>query len=818
MKKEFLIFLILVTWSFWKGNSQNMLTEHDQTQLLNTPVLMVPPSVLNTPIPYAVNNANSYFMPYVFYQEDYSCAQASSLVYLFTYELAVRRNRYVLFDNPYHKFHIPSHFAWNFYNEANSFQGVSFMDTWHLIKTAGSPFTPDWGDSYAGGATKWMSGYSKYYEGMKNRIVEMYAIPTHTEAGINTLRHWIANHCSDDPQGGCANIFISNNIPYHTLPSGTEEAGKHIYTGLYTPTHSVTIVGYNDSMRFDFNTDGQYTNHIDINGDGLVTVSDWEIGGVLIVNSHGETFCDNGFAYIPYRMLTQSSNNNGIWNACTYVVQVRDEVFPQITYKATVSHDRRNMIKISAGISSNISATQPDQTIDFGVFNYQGGPYYMRGAAYDGYQTLELGLDVTPLLNYMNPDQPYKFFFIVDEKDSAGLGTGRVVNFSLMDYTSGTAVETPSSQTNVNLINNSTTQLSVVKSIHFSKPVITKSFVNTTLNTPLNYPLTATQGKPPYRWELSNEYTLEEFNTSFPLPAGSTVTLTNTDGGIALIDLPFQFPFFESKYDQICIYANGFITFKVEYLNWPYLCSVENQNRSTRMMAPFLSDLVVSSIKMESDPNFVLLHVVGKIKNELNNSVRFAVKLFKSGVIEFYYGEMLYLSTAFESVISRGDDRIYQETPVSGISAPLCSNRNFRFTPPERIEGLYITRSGVLKGEINTPYYNVPFKVTCYDNNEVKTSKILYFTCTPVGIESFVSEESFKLYPNPTTGTFRVEHVDPNFPIETIEIYDFQGKFISTFETKSESEVFNIGHFPGGTYLVKVYSHDKVNWQKITKL
>ena len=95
------------------------------------------------------------------------------------------------------------------------------MDTWQVIRTAGSPFTPDWGTSYfEGGEKKWLSGYDKYYRGMQNRIVEMYAIPTHTEEGINTLKHWIANHCSDDIRGGWANFYCRQQSPNGTLPQG----------------------------------------------------------------------------------------------------------------------------------------------------------------------------------------------------------------------------------------------------------------------------------------------------------------------------------------------------------------------------------------------------------------------------------------------------------------------------------------------------------------------------------------------------------------------------------------------------------------------
>jgi hypothetical protein len=796
-----IFYLLLVMFPF-TGVAQ--FSNSDQQQMQNITNLSVSDFILNTPIPYSVNNANSYYFPYIFYQEEYSCAQASSLVYLFTYELAVRRNRYVLFDDPYNKYHIPSHFAWNFFNETNSFKGVSFMDTWHLIKTAGSPFTPDWGTTYFGGSSKWMSGYSKYYEGMKNRISEMKAIPTDTEVGINTLKHWLANHCSDENMGGCANIFVSSNSPSGILQTGTEEAGKHIYTYFSTPTHSITIVGYNDSIRYDFNNDGQYTNGIDITGDGVVNVKDWEIGAVLIVNSHGPEFGDNGSAYLPYRLLATTSAGGGVWNACTYVVEVRDEVFPQITYKATVKHNRRNMIKISAGISSDTSATNPETIIDFGVFNYQGGPYYMQGAAYDGYQSLELGLDVTPLLNSMSPDQLYKFFFIIDENDPSGLGIGEITRFALMDYTSGIGTEFVASQTNVNLTNNNRTMVSVVRSIHFTKPEISTGIINTIINTPFQVPLIATQGKPPYRWDFNHDYSMEEFSGSFPTINGTNLVLSSSDNGYGTINLPFNFPFFDKEYNQLVINADGFFTFRYEELNWPYLCSKENQNRATKMIAPFLADLVLSSVKYEMDTNIVTLFISGKVKNEIDNGIRFVVKLYKSGVIEFYYGDMIYLSNSFESVISRGDDAHYFRTEISGAAAPLCSNRNFRFTPPPRINGLYISRTGIVSGNFQNSVYNGLFSVTCYDNNDVKCNKNIYFNCTPVSISENLTSIMNQATPNPSSGVFKIADPNNSYLIKEIFIYNLAGKEIRSFSINQNSTEINLTDLPAGVYIAKI--------------
>jgi hypothetical protein len=42
----------------------------------------------------------------------------------------------------------------------------------------------------------------------------------------------------------------------------------------------MTYIGYDDSIRFDYNNDGRFTNDIDINGDRVVDMRDWEIGGL----------------------------------------------------------------------------------------------------------------------------------------------------------------------------------------------------------------------------------------------------------------------------------------------------------------------------------------------------------------------------------------------------------------------------------------------------------------------------------------------------------------------------------------------------------
>ena len=138
--------------------------------------------------------------------------------------------------------------------------------------------------------------------------------------------------------------------------------------------HAVSVVGYNDSVRYDYNNDGKYTNS------SATDVKTWEIGAYLMVNSWGTSFGNSGKVWIPYRMLATSS---GIWESSLYGMKTTKDLFvkPLLTYKIVMSHDRRSQIRIRAGYANSATATAPTGTpIRFSkAFNYAGGSYPMQG-------------------------------------------------------------------------------------------------------------------------------------------------------------------------------------------------------------------------------------------------------------------------------------------------------------------------------------------------------------------------------------------------------------------------------------------------------
>ncbi len=269
-----------------------------------------------------------------------------------------------------------------------------------------------------------MSGYDAYYQAMQNRISGARSINVSNAEGLNTLKHWLHNHGEGAAIGGLASFQAGLYFGGKILPEGTPEAGKIVYTIFGDEaTHGMTIVGYNDSIRFDLNEDGFYTNDIDINNDGRIDAKDWEIGGVKFVNTYGDDWGGNdGFAYILYSTLATQYGEGGIWNSTTHVLFPDSVYQPKLTIKATIDYNMRQRIRLRAGISTDTSHYFPEKSISFSHFNFQGGDYPMGGK--NGNSSLEFGLDISSLLSEVNPETPFRVFLMIDEKDPGSTGNG----------------------------------------------------------------------------------------------------------------------------------------------------------------------------------------------------------------------------------------------------------------------------------------------------------------------------------------------------------------------------------------------------------
>ncbi len=702
-------------------------TVRDLEGFKSLPTLEVPIDVRQKDLPITVDNSQlPYFRP-IFNQTSLECGQAAGVAYLYTYEIDRLRDVPAnTTDNQY-----PTHFVFNWSNNGAG-NAAPYFDSWNILKEVGTPNVTDYGGNLnSGGTARWMTGYNLYYRSMQNRIWDFYKIPLNNGTDLEVLKHWIDNHTKGEETGGVAVFYASYTGVNQTLPAGTPEAGKYVLTilGNYA-NHALTVVGYHDSIRYDINSDGQYTNHLDINSDGVVDILDWEIGGVKIANSYSATSWGNqGYAYLMYSALCRPLHLGGVWNRSVHVVNAKENTNPQLTFKTTLTHNSREMIKVMAGVASGLNATSPEYIIEYPILNYQGGNKYMQGGGSEADKTLEFGLDVTRLLRFVESGQDATFFLMVNEKDPPNSGTGMVNSFSLMDYTDG-LVQIPYGQTNVPIVENGLTVLAINANVTFDAPdVLIQSLDPATINEPYQFQMIGTGGTEPYQWKIRQNYLHQMGNQTFPNITAQQLYPNSNSSGIATKTIDFDFPFFGNNYNKISIHTDGYLMFTEEPYPWTFLVDEFNLFKNLKNISPLMcKPLGVSGGGMwyEGDQNKATFRWK-TTEYGTSNVQNFAVTLYPSGEIEFFYGDMAIAPwNKWHAGISEGDDFNYVLLDISN-TYNVQPNTKVSFEPDFAFTEMKITENGLFYGTPTRPYEAVEIEFCLKDANGLQGSKVLPF-------------------------------------------------------------------------------------------
>ncbi len=679
------------------------------------------------------NSIYEWFRP-IFSQETYpNCMQSTSIAYNFTYE--INRLRGLPADNPDNQY--TTHFAWNFFNGGNGWYGVNYLFTMDVLKHHGNPNVTGYGGFYYGGGERWMSGYDEWYNAMNNRISGIRKIYVGDTAGLFTLRHWLNDHLDGSETGGVASFITDSPWSLNNLPPESPHAGKRVITAFGpNPVHGMTIVGYNDWIRYDYNGDGQFTMDVDLNDDGILDMRDWEFGALKFANSHGVNFADSGFCYMMYKTLADEEIDGGIWANTVHILDVKEEHETRMTYKITLEHDYRMRIRVQAGISSDLESNQPEHIHSYTIFNYQGAWHYMQGNdTTPDHKTIEFGLDVTPLLSYVETGQPYKFFLIVDENDPENLGHGQLKSFSLMDYHIGVQ-EIPCNEQNVPLIENGRTILSVIYSPSFDDLFVTTEELPVYEPAqPINVQLEASGGQQPYNWHLDKNYRMNQNTAEFP-EITEHLLITNSFVDTMLVQqLDFSFPFYGNYFDSVMVSSSGYLSFDENMFFWSYLVDMAYFLKNMRVIAPFLcKGMIVNNyyeqgVWYEGDENGATFRWRTEFNEQAGLSdCNFAVTLYPDGNIDFYYGDI----TGFEEVqwiagIADGD-LVNYSLPLLPDPSLITSGTRIEFIANQYPTSVFVSKSGELSILEEGEALNSDITVLVTDNTLLSASKTFQLT------------------------------------------------------------------------------------------
>ncbi len=706
-------------------------TKQPGLQYPDYPVLELPDAYRHKDLPAVVDNSSQPYLRPIFTQQGASCGQSASVAYNFCYE--IDRAREVAADTSINQY--PSHFTWNFMNASEYYGiGVSYFHSFEVLRTLGCPNEAVYGPITLYNPFYWMSGYDKYLHAMHNRISGVRSINLATPDGLLTLKHWLNDHLDGSAVGGTAN-FYTGITTYTFLPSNSPEAGKGVIIDWYTQaTHALTIVGYNDSIRYDLNHDGKYTNNLDIDADGLVTIRDWEIGGIKFVNSYGTNWGNDGFCYALYSTLAKQYGQGGIWNNAAHIITVDPQYSPLLTLKATVNHTMRGRLRIRAGVNADTSASLPSVILDLPVFDYQGGDYYMQGGYTEADKDIEIGLDITPLAGAMESGKPARFFLMVDENDPKNQASGSIKQFSVISYP-GDTVEYGCIDAPCSIAENDRTYLSITVPGNFPIPEIDPSHLPPAMTgQPYSCQLNASSGYPPYQWNILQPYAIQPSQKAFSAGEGSMLNFGTTQCSLTPCALPFHFSFYGKEYDTVYVHTDGYLMLEKMTAPYPYLKDQALYLSQIRSVAPYLNDEQQlygseAGVWFQADSGqAVFTWILAGTDTETGGYNRFKATLFPDGRITYAYGAMeAKCDLAGVTGVSNGDGLNYQYCEPDQVA----DSRTLNLHPCRLPDGLNISQDGLISADTITGDFTSDLHVCLTDSRRIRKIKQYNLTTGP---------------------------------------------------------------------------------------
>ncbi|MCT4600935.1 MAG: hypothetical protein N4A32_08585 [Marinifilaceae bacterium] len=322
-------------------------------------------------------NANKLYMPSPIDQIGSSCAFASCIGYIYSYDLNSLYNRESNKDNELSYF-----YSWNYWNNGDPRKGGFPWYAWSTMEDNGWMLQKDF--HYSKG-THWADGYEKYSKGFKDGA-EQYKIAFDPEdTFISRLKSYLINKGGTNDKGGLIqfsafahplNPNIFNEDPKFKN-KGTLNCNAIIPKFGVSGMHSMTIVGYDDDVWYDYN------------GNNIKDQD--EVGAFHCINTWGTDWGDKGYFYAPYKTFTDfMQGNGGTGNGgkdCFVVTAYHRQT--QYALKLKMLHSVRNQIYIEYSDGKEIFKKE--------IMNKQGGYRCLHGEYFMGDKPLTAGLNLIKL-------------------------------------------------------------------------------------------------------------------------------------------------------------------------------------------------------------------------------------------------------------------------------------------------------------------------------------------------------------------------------------------------------------------------------------
>ena len=363
-------------------------------------------------LPKSVDNSLSPHFPPIFSQIGNSCAQASGIGYLFTYEMNSLLNRDAsLAENRFSYL-----YCWNFINGGKDEGGFS-SDGLSLSMSSGVMPESDFPRQTMQFQYYWASGFDKYLNALKYRAKSFNRIEIASETDLAQVKSYLYNKGEDGHKGGllCFSGYSSNWTMDNDYSGPSETGYKCMLTKLATDgAHGMTIVGYDDTVEYT-SADGKLTK-----------------GAFIAVNSWGDYMHDRGHYYLPYELFLSEHDHLALGNDLLGVeVEYRDH--PLIVFRVALDYSSRDDLALWVGVNSKSTSSYPFYDYPSPMFKNCGGDYPMQGQYAPS--SIEFAIDFSSYADKVDGlEEPTYFLTVKRGHYGSKYGEGTIKSVAVYDY------------------------------------------------------------------------------------------------------------------------------------------------------------------------------------------------------------------------------------------------------------------------------------------------------------------------------------------------------------------------------------------------